>query len=482
MINFPDPDYLQNVIKPHLSTRFSTVERLYLPMIDRAYDTRNAVPPVIWGMLWKNWQPNAAEGNTVFLESYENRGAHNYKKKIYYSGVTPDLYRCQFRDKVRPFFRWLLDEDNANRPLMNLYLKRYFDLYWDLHLGKSDKDIPDYATEIGQLFNDCMANIAPLDPEFYRKYMKVRALRDHLDRWILRCVDELEEVIKNEETGAAEKAKEARKTIVYHWLRNIRNDSGNRPPDFVPSKDDIAFECFHNFVAFNQWGNTIYNIMDRLRPDGDHPEVREAFRALAAADDCDKKGDDDPFTPLDRFVMELFRTILPNDASISTLAKSTRLGGETVYTKHDHRAISNDELHWENPHDFDPKRYLGKPTSDQIDEDHCQKLGFARCPFSQQSVETYGGGKVTNSGFGTVYNDDKKGNSEPVLEHAGYAPFGFGYRRCPGELLTVEVIKEFLNTVIEKGVEFKRLPGKHEKVPVAPGTIVEDSIGFEIKS
>jgi hypothetical protein len=37
-----------------------------------------------------------------------------------------------------------------------------------------------------------------------------------------------------------------------------------------------------------------------------------------------------------------------------------------------------------------------------------------------------------NSGYGTVYGV-VDGKLAPVCDHAGFAPFGFGYRRCPGE-------------------------------------------------
>jgi hypothetical protein len=31
----------------------------------------------------------------------------------------------------------------------------------------------------------------------------------------------------------------------------------------------------------------------------------------------------------------------------------------------------------------------------------------------------------------------------PGLDYAGFAPFGFGYRRCPGEQLTINVFEDF---------------------------------------
>ena len=40
-------------------------------------------------------------------------------------------------------------------------------------------------------------------------------------------------------------------TFVYYWLKNGRAGENFR-------RKDIVFECFHNFLAFSQWGNTIY--------------------------------------------------------------------------------------------------------------------------------------------------------------------------------------------------------------------------------
>jgi len=87
--------------------------------------------------------------------------------------------------------------------------------------------------------------------------------------------------------------------------------------------------------------------------------------------------------------------------------------------------------------------------------------------------------ELTNSAFGAVYGvvDD---TPYPVCDAAGYAPFGFGYRRCGGEQLTIEFVKEFLRTVWRAGIEFVRLDVEQPaKIPVSPRTVIDDNVGFQ---
>ena len=136
-----DPDYVKNVIGPHLLVRTYQGERPLLPMIDVKLSKENAMPDDLWGLISETWKPDAKNGVTLFLQGLENRGPNNRRKRIYMSAITPDLYRPMYRDKVVQFFTKLLDVANAGKPLMRSYLPGYFDLYWDLHLGlRSDSD------------------------------------------------------------------------------------------------------------------------------------------------------------------------------------------------------------------------------------------------------------------------------------------------------------------------------------------------------
>ena len=62
--------------------------------------------------------------------------------------------------------------------------------------------------------------------------------------------------------------------------------------------------------------------------------------------------------------------------------------------------------------------------------------------------------EITNSGFGTVFGV-VDGKLLAVCDHAGFAPFGFGYRRCPGEQLNIAVFSDLLHKVWADKIEFE---------------------------
>jgi hypothetical protein len=105
---------------------------------------------------------------------------------------------------------------------------------------------------------------------------------------------------------------------------------------------------------------------------------------------------------------------------------------------------------------------------------------FARCPFSITAAPLRDGrqGQISNSGFGTV-QAEVEGRTYPLVDHAGYAPFGFGYRRCAGETLTVDLFKDVLRRIWRDGIRFERTGDQEaERLPVGPGTVISDDIRF----
>src|SRR5262245_46188863 len=138
-------------------------------------------------------------------------------------------------------------------------------------------------------------------------YMQARGAREALKAWL---DGRVQRILDGKQPGADS-------TFVYYWLKN-----GGLGENF--RRMDIVFECFHNFLAFSQWGNSVYNVAARLAPTHGDPKVRAWF-ARTMENAPDKAETTGGFTPLDRFVMELFRTINPNEGSLSRPKRTRQL-------------------------------------------------------------------------------------------------------------------------------------------------------------
>jgi cytochrome P450 len=193
------------------------------------------------------------------------------------------------------------------------------------------------------------------------------------------------------------------------------------------------------------------------------------------------KPDGSAFPPLERFVMELFRTISPNGGSISALEETRPPAFERHgYIATPHPSTSRDPVQWANPNEFDPSRYQTAPTSQQIDEARIRQMGLANCPFTPTDFAVKDGrtAAMRNSAFGTVFGTID-GQPRPVCDYAGFAPFGFGYRRCPGEQLTTMAFEDLLRKVSRERIEFVKVgDASAERLPIGPNTVIGDDIGF----
>lgn len=457
-----EPEYIENVIVPFFLVSTYRGEEAMLPMIGPTLTKENALPNDLWGLLSDTWRPAPEDGVTVFLQGLEKRGPDNRRKRIYMSAVTPDLYRIAYGDKVVAFFDKLMSDANAGKPLMRPYLEGYWDLYWDLHLGVKHDDIPDRVRQIGEAFNTVLAYRDPTLHIVYENYMTVRTHLDFLKSWI----DEKITAIKQGSIPNGEK------TFAWYWIKNAGDGEY-----FAPK--DVVFECFHNFVAFSQWGNTLYNIMMKLGRETGDPAAKAWFKKTMESDFDNAAGS--AYTPLERFTMELFRTISPNGGSISALTETQPPSFERDgYIITPHTSTSHSPVHWANPQEFDPTRYEHVPTSQEVDEAKARSIGFAKCPFDKTQFDLKDGrkGTMNNSAFGTVFGvvDDKP---LPVCDYAGFAPFGFGYRRCPGEQLTIQAFEDFLRKAWKDKLEFVKLDlSVAEPLPIGPTTVIGDNMGF----
>jgi hypothetical protein len=82
------------------------------------------------------------------------------------------------------FFDTWLDNRNAGKALMRLYLDGFFDMYWDLHLGVKGDAIPKEVRQLGESFNNVFAYQDPTQKIVYDNYMNVRSKLGILKEWV----------------------------------------------------------------------------------------------------------------------------------------------------------------------------------------------------------------------------------------------------------------------------------------------------------
>ena len=461
--SFP-PDYVAGSVVPFFQASASAGETPTLPMIDLKLSKEMAIDVQWLGVIYDGWVPDPKnEGVSVFLKGYETRGANNERKKIYMSAVTPDLIDSKYRDKIVGFFKRYLADENAGQPLLKKYFEAYDDFYWDLHVGASKNEIPLEARQFSEGFRTVLGYYYPTLEIHRDALMLCRKTRPVLRAWL---DERLQRIIDGKQPNADQ-------TMVYYWLKN--GELGEVFP-----RVDILFECFHNFLAFSQWGNMVYHVAAALEPTRGDSKVREWFEKMMKNEP--DQADGTPFTRLDRFVMELYRTINPNAGSYSTVTRLRDVrGSEFPAVITEHLPASMAPRHWENPSVFDPDRFKSAQTTTDHDEAHCREIGLARCPFSKESLPVKDGRSVamTNTAFGAIHAE-VDGQPHPLVDTAGYAPFGFGYRRCAGEYISIELVKEYLRAIWREKVSFKKLDiEKPNKVPNNPHTVLNDDITFQ---
>jgi hypothetical protein len=452
-----DPAYVENVIVPHFLVSTYAGERLWLPMINVEFTKENALPYDLWGLLSETWKPAPEEGVTVFLQGLEKRGPHNRRKRIYMTALTPDLYRPMYGDKVIAFFDKLLSDANAGKPLMRPYLENYFDLYWDLHLGVKGDAIPKQVHEIGQAFNTVLAYRDPTQKIVYDNYMTVRANLAFLKAWI----DDRLADIENGKTPNP---------------RRPSPGTGSR----MPATGNISpTRTWCSRCSTISWRSANGATASTTSCSSSPPTPATPKRAPGSRRPWKAIPTTRPARPSRRSSASSWSCSAPSRRTAEAYRRWRRCAYRPISVMA-HTSTSMDPVHWKDPEKFNPNRYKNAPTSHDINEEKCEQIGFAKCPFSSQPFDVADGRKaaINNSGFGTVYGV-VDGKPLPVCDYAGFAPFGFGYRRCPGEQLTIQVFEDFLREVWKSGIQFHKLDiASPEPLPIGPTTVIGDNVGF----
>ena len=364
---------------------------------------------------------------------------------------------------------------------MRHYLDYYWDIYWELHLGVKGAAIPPQVRTIGESFNTVLAFRDPTKPIVYNNYMTVRALLDFLKSWIDGRLDDI----------AQSRIAHPEQTIAWYWLKNAGDGTHF-------SKKDVVFECFHNFVAFSQWGNTMFGIMSRLSEDGGNPNVRAAFEKTMSGNPDAANGA--PYTPIEMFVMELFRTISPNGGSISTISDMRLSGSSNTYGDSLSPLVRFDLPFERNGYIISPA-HLDQLRSPALDESKSIRPGAL--PYRADQRPGGQGAKQADRLCQMPLRPDQdggqrrpqRGNGQQRLRHGvrrgrWQAAAGLRLRRVravrlwlsplpPASTSPSRCSRTFLRKVWRDKIAFRslNLPNPRQ-VPIGPGTVIDDNITF----
>lgn len=69
-----------------------------------------------------------------------------------------------------------------------------------------------------------------------------------------------------------------------------------------------------------------------------------------------------------------------------------------------------------------------------------------------------------NNIYATTFEKRKSKSDFIQPEHVGYSPFGFGYHRCAGEILTFHFFKDLIKYMMKKDISFETMNSKTEDI------------------
>ena len=171
--------------------------------------------------------------------------------------------------------------------------------------------------------------------------------------------------------------------IIYYWLK-----------DGFFSKNDIFVEFIHNIIGMTyNWTNLIHKYLILLF-DGSIPRFTTQM-------------------DINKYLIEVMRYVCPVAIISSNNIKKNKRVVQDL-----HSICQN-------------KKYFKYGDNFNIKNIKYNKYKTKQCPFANK-----------------FYNSNKKAiipNGLEIYETDGYVPFGEGYRRCPGEIISLKFLEIFIN-------------------------------------
>ena len=321
----------------------------------------------------------------VFTRNLEDRGfdelGNNLKKRQYMSAF--NLKNIPYYDThLTDLFNSLHSDSIQNLPLLSSFSNHLVTYFLNIHLGK-DSNRP---AVVFDYFSDIFKILA-VNPQRNNRPINFDTLTFAVS--IKNKAYSVKQYFKDR-ISALKKQRPLNKSIIVHnWLTSGFNE------------DSVQIAAFHNIVAFSQFINTLFVICDNIIKNPDNNYLHRYINATSQKE-------------INILIFNIFKNESPNEGSVSY----DNINDQRVRI-----------LHKDTMKNVDPdSKLFNKSIKDFGDESIPKKCPFHYSSIDNETVIPCGADKLI-----------------PVFNKPLYTPFGLGYRRCAGELLTYRFVDQLLN-------------------------------------
>jgi hypothetical protein len=425
-----------------------------------------------------------AESWTLFLTNFEDRGYSgeidapewmiaNYQKKVYMNALSLD--KLQFYiPKIEQFVNnSFSDVTTYGKPLTSSFEENLILFFLRIHIG--NQDYPDYVIK---WFSDFITFVGIGDasnPERSQLLMYGNTTSPKIFDYF---EEKNIEVISNGD-----------KTSIAYWW----SQAGL-------SAKALVFECVHNIVAFSQFTNVIYStVYAGLHPNNPlfgpsgviaplpgFPQYKNFLTEYAAASGAPgATGGNNKLN----VIRECYRLLVPNSLSFSLVDPVVPdPDGNVIKSRHSHQSLMISNSSAVGPY-TNPPLPLPASVLAQFNQSYnyfTYNPGQYDADFNTDLDDLVGLQVVTDILDASITSNlDKETVVDvttlpsrpivPIFSKPTYAPFGLGYRRCAGEMLSYLITEKLFDKF--STVEYEERPtADYPLISIAPFKRVSDNI------
>ena len=358
----------------------------------------------------------------VFTRALEDRGVdslgNNLKKREYYSAF--NLKTIPYYDThINDLLNSLHADSIKNTPLLSSFSKHLVTYFLNIHLGIPTKNQTQRPQVVIDYFNDILKVIALRPGRENRSIFDIKLSNIAFVVSINKRAQKVKDYFKIRIEEIKKETPMNKSIAVTNWLTSGFDS------------DSVQIAAFHNIVAFSQFMNTLFIICDNFIKNPDDNYLSRYKNAKSQKE-------------VNILIFDIFKYEVPNRGSLSRDTKNNEI------VRH---------LHKDTMINVDPNNKLYKKNIKNFGDSN---LSSNKCPFHNSPADNE---TVIPCGADNLI---------PVFDKPLYTPFGLGYRRCAGELLSYRFTDYLLNFLtnykISQDLDIT------DDIAVGPATRVSDNL------